>query len=70
MAKVMLRYDSKGDISFYVAKKDMEETIRSTEFDTDEKWGGQVELSNGETWYIDPCAKKFPAEVTAKRLGE
>lgn len=70
MAKVMLRYDSKGSISFYVAKKDMEETIIKCEFDTDEKWGGEVELSNGETWFIEPGMKKFPSEVMAKRLGE
>jgi nitrogen fixation protein NifT len=70
MAKVMLRYDSKGAISFYVAKKDMEETILSAEFDTDEKWGGEVKLSNGETWFIEPSTKKFPAEVMAVRRGE
>lgn len=70
MAKVMLRYDSKGAISFYVAKKDMEETILKSEFDTDEKWGGEVELGNGEVWFIEPCVKKFPAEVMAKRLGD
>ncbi|MDD5051110.1 MAG: putative nitrogen fixation protein NifT [Sulfuricurvum sp.] len=70
MAKVMLRYDSKGAISFYVAKKDMEETILSSEYDTDDKWGGQVKLSNGETWFIEPGAKKFPAEVMAKRIDD
>ncbi|MFZ2890477.1 putative nitrogen fixation protein NifT [Sulfuricurvum sp.] len=70
MAKVMLRYDSKGAISFYVAKKDMEETILNAEFDTDEKWGGEVKLSNGETWFIEPSVKKFPAEVMAVRRGE
>ncbi|MDD4885268.1 putative nitrogen fixation protein NifT [Sulfuricurvum sp.] len=70
MAKVMLRYDSKGAISFYVAKKDMEETIISSEFDTEEKWGGEVKLSNGETWFIDPCVKKFPIEVMAKRIDD
>jgi len=70
MAKVMLRYDSKGEISFYVAKKDMEETIKKAEFDTDEKWGGEVELSNGETWYIEPGVKKFPSEVMAVRRGD
>lgn len=70
MAKVMLRYDSKGSISFYVAKKDMEETIVTSEFDTEDKWGGEVQLSNGETWFIEPCAKKFPSEVVAKRLGD
>ena len=70
MAKVMLRVDSKGNISFYVAKKDMEETILKAEFDSDEKWGGEVELSNGETWFIEPGAKKFPSEVVAIRRGE
>lgn len=66
----MLRYDSKGAISFYVAKKDMEETILSSEFDSDEKWGGEVKLSNGEIWFIEPCMKKFPSEVVAKRLED
>lgn len=70
MAKVMLRIDSKGAISFYVAKKDMEETILTAEFDTDEKWGGEVALSNGERWFIEPAPKKFPSEVVAKRLGD
>jgi nitrogen fixation protein NifT len=70
MAKVMLRYDSKKEISFYFAKKDMEETIVKVEFDTDEKWGGEVELSNGEKWFIEPAVKKFPSEMVAKRLGD
>lgn len=70
MAKVMLRYDSKGAISFYVAKKDMEETILSSEFDSDEKWGGEVKLSNGEVWFIEPSVKKFPSEVVAVRRGD
>lgn len=67
MAKVMLR-ESNGEISFYVAKKDMEETIESIEFDTDEKWGGEVELSNGETWFIEPEPKQLPKEAVCKKL--
>ncbi len=70
MAKVMLRVDSNKDISFYFAKKDMEETIVKVEFDTDEKWGGEVELGNGEKWFIEPGIKKFPSEMVAKRLGD
>ncbi|OHD89508.1 MAG: putative nitrogen fixation protein NifT [Sulfuricurvum sp. RIFCSPHIGHO2_12_FULL_44_8] len=70
MAKVMLRYDSKGAISFYVAKKDMEETILTSEFDSEEKWGGEVKLSNGETWFIEQGVKKFPSEVVAVRRGD
>ncbi|MFT7004092.1 MAG: nitrogen fixation protein NifT, partial [Sulfurimonas sp.] len=59
MAKVMLR-ESGTDIYFYIAKKDMEETIKTIEFNSEEKWGGEVELSNGETWWITPGAKNLP----------
>jgi len=66
MAKVMLRENEEGEIFFYVAKKDMEEIIESLEFDSEEKWGGNVELTNGDTWYIEPDVKKLPNEVNAK----
>jgi len=67
MAKVMIA--KRGDkTTFYVAKKDMEEEIKKVEFDTEEKWGGEVELGNGETWYIEPAPKKIPSEVVAKKL--
>ena len=46
MAKVMLR-EKEGKTLFYAAKKDMEETIASIEFDTVEKWGGETKLTNG-----------------------
>ena len=41
MAKVMLREEN-NEICFYIAKKDMEETITKIEFETVEKWGGEV----------------------------
>jgi nitrogen fixation protein NifT len=69
MAKVMLR-ESDGVIYFYVAKKDMEETIESIEFDSDEKWGGEVELANGETWWIKPDKKALPKEVNCKKVSD
>ena len=69
MAKVMLR-ESDGVIYFYIAKKDMEETIESLEFDGDDKWGGEVELSNGETWWIQPGIKKLPKEEVCKKLAD
>lgn len=69
MAKVMLS-ERNGKMTFYVAKKDMEEVIDKVEFDSDEKWGGEVELSNGETWFIQPMEpKKIPNEVVAKKVG-
>ena len=69
MAKVMLR-ENNGEISFYVAKKDMEETIETIEFNTEEKWGGEVELSNGETWWIEPGPKNLPKESVCKKMAD
>ena len=66
MAKVMLRENDEGKVLFYVAKKDMEEIIESLEFDTEEKWGGNVNLTNGDVWFIVPGPKKLPDEVNAK----
>ncbi len=68
MAKVMLR-EKEGKIYFYIAKKDMEETIVNLEFSTDDKWGGEAELSNGETWWIQPGEKRLPKEEVCKKIG-
>lgn len=70
MAKVMLRENDKDETLFYVAKKDMEEVIEKIEFNSDEKWGGEILLTNGQTWYIEPKAKKLPDEVVAKKLSD
>lgn len=69
MAKVMLR-EQNGEIYFYIAKKDMEECIVKIEFNTEEKWGGEVELSNGDTWWIQPGPKKLPKEEVCKKLSD
>jgi nitrogen fixation protein NifT len=47
----------------------MEETIASVEVDTDAQWGGEVELTDGSRWYIDPISPppKFPATLRFKR---
>jgi nitrogen fixation protein NifT len=65
MAKVMLRNQG-DDVVFYVAKKDMEEIIEKVEFDSEEKWGGKISLTNGDVWFIEPAPKKIPDEVSAK----
>lgn len=62
----MLRENDNGEVLFYVAKKDMEEIIETLEFDTEEKWGGNVNLTNGDVWFIQPGPKKLPDEVNAK----
>lgn len=66
MATIMLRENEEGKVLFYLAKRDMEEIIKTLEFDTDEKWGGNIELTNGDVWYIKPQPKKLPDEVVAK----
>jgi nitrogen fixation protein NifT len=69
MPNVMIRTSDSGDLLFYVAKKDMEETIASVEVDTDAEWGGSVELTDGSTWYIDPVSPRprFPTTLRFKR---
>lgn len=69
MAKVMLRENENGKVLFYVAKKDMEEIIELLEFESDEKWGGNINLTNGDVWYIEPNVKKLPNEVNAKIIS-
>jgi nitrogen fixation protein NifT len=66
----MIRQTDNGDLSFYVAKKDMEETVSSLEFDSPEKWGGEVELTDGSRFYLEPQepAPKLPITLRAKRL--
>lgn len=66
MAKVMLRENDNGQVLFYLAKRDMEEIIESLEFNSEEKWGGNVNLTNGDVWFIEPGPKRLPDEVNAK----
>jgi nitrogen fixation protein NifT len=69
MAKVMLR-ENEGKLYFYFPKKDMEETIEEIEFDEESNWGGEVTLSNGETWWIKPGEKKLPKEEVCKKIAD
>lgn len=69
MAKVMLR-ETDGKVYFYVAKKDMEEVIETIEFDSEDNWGGEVTLTNGETWWIQPGPKNLPKEENSKKIAD
>jgi nitrogen fixation protein NifT len=70
MANVMIQYSESGELCLYLAKKDLEETITHFEFDQAEKWGGEVHLTSGAVYYIEPMAKppRLPVTVRAKRL--
>lgn len=69
MPNVMIRQNAEGALLFYVAKKDMEETVARVEHDSAESWGGEVELTDGSRWYIDPISPRpdFPTTLRFKR---
>ncbi len=69
MPNVMIRRKEGGGLLFYVAKKDMEEIVASVETDSDEAWGGEVALTDGSRWYIEPISPPpvFPTTLRFKR---
>nr|WP_249173162.1 putative nitrogen fixation protein NifT [Burkholderia vietnamiensis] len=65
----MIRRDSKGVLSAYVPKKDLEEPIVSMA--RPQMWGGLVTLGNGwqlELPEMDP-ATALPVTVEARRIA-
>ncbi|WP_227817524.1 putative nitrogen fixation protein NifT [Nitrogeniibacter aestuarii] len=71
MANIMIRKNDEGGLVFYLPKRDLEASIESIEFDEDEKWGGELKLDNGGSYYIDPIARppRLPISLRAKRLS-
>ena len=67
--KVMIRKDSRGALSAYVPKKDLEEPIVS--MDNPAMWGGIVTLGNG--WQLQlremVAGTSLPITVDARRVG-
>lgn len=65
----MIRVKPDGGLLFYIAKKDQEDEIASVEKDTEEEWGGEVELTDGSKYYIDPISPRpnFPTTLRFKR---
>jgi nitrogen fixation protein NifT len=68
--KVMIRKNGAGELSAYVAKKDLEEPIVA--MDKPEMWGGTVTLANGWKLALPEMAQdtRLPITVEARRLGE
>lgn len=69
MPNVMIRVKPEGGLLFYIAKKDQEDEIATVETDTDEAWGGEVELTDGSKYYIDPISPppSFPTTLRFRR---
>jgi nitrogen fixation protein NifT len=70
MANIMIGRSDKGAYTFYLPKRDLEDNIVSMEFDTPEKWGGEIKLNNGGTYFIEPqvAPARLPYSVRAKRV--
>ncbi|ABE38308.1 putative nitrogen fixation protein NifT [Rhodopseudomonas palustris] len=68
--KVMIRKSDQGQLSAYVAKKDLEEAI--VEMENPELWGGKITLANG--WQLELPAMaadtRLPITVEARKLSE
>lgn len=66
--KIMLRR-SGGELSVYVAKKDLEETVVETE--KPGLWGGKITLGNGWVFQLPDMAAdtRLPISVEARRLA-
>jgi len=70
MANIMVRKSADGSLSFYLPKRDIEDSITSIEFDSQDKWGGEIKLGNGGVYYIDPQPQpaRFPISLRVKRV--
>jgi nitrogen fixation protein NifT len=68
--KVMIRKNSAGQLSAYIAKKDLEEPI--VEMEKDPMWGGRITLANGLQLALPEMGAdtRLPITVEARRLGE
>ena len=69
MPSVMIRVKDDGNLLFYIAKKDQEDEIAVVEHDNEDAWGGEVELTDGSKWYIDPISPRpqFPTTLRFKK---
>jgi len=67
--KVMIRKDSRGQLSAYVPKKDLEEPIVA--MDKPGMWGGCVTLANGWQLELPQLAADTPLPLTveARKVG-
>jgi len=68
--KVMIRKAPSGELTAYIAKKDLEEPIVGMEKPT--MWGGVVTLANGWRFALPELAAdtRLPLTVEARKLGE
>ncbi len=68
--KIMIRRSPETGLSIYVPKKDLEEPIVASEYET--LWGGWIRIANG--WMLDLPAMAtdttLPITVNARKRGD
>ncbi len=70
MPNVMIR-KAEGKMTLYVPKRDLEDEIASIEFESDDKWGGEITLADGSSYYLDPIPMpSLPKTVRVRRAKE
>lgn len=71
MPEVMFRRGENDALIFYVPKKDLEETVESLEFQEPDRWGGEIVLSDGQRYYLEPLTAmpRLPITLRVKRAG-
>lgn len=71
MANIIISQASDGGLTFYLPKKDLEEKVVSLEFDDPARWGGELTLSSGQRYYIDPIEQPaLPKSMRARRVDD
>lgn len=70
MPKVMIRRDTAGKLSLYVAKQDLEENIIAMQHEGPGQWGGTVTLGDGSQMELDvlDTPPSLPITLRARRL--
>lgn len=68
MPNVMFRQQADG-LYCYIAKRDLETRITAMEFDQADRWGGRIDLEDGQAFYLAPLASKpnLPATLRVTR---
>ncbi|UGY00448.1 putative nitrogen fixation protein NifT [Bradyrhizobium quebecense] len=68
--KIMIRRSSDAGLSIYVPKKDLEEPIVESEYES--LWGGWIKIANGWVLDLPEMAGDTPLPITinAKKRGE
>ncbi|MBH5371181.1 putative nitrogen fixation protein NifT [Bradyrhizobium glycinis] len=67
--KIMIRRSPEAGLSIYVPKKDLEEPIVESEYET--LWGGWIKVANGWVFDLPQMASdtRLPITINAKKRG-